>query len=243
MTKQNLLLIHCDWSTEGEFKPEKPGLDINSINTKCIGRVDPVLVLESFNNYDGVLLIGCLNGDCHFIEGNVQTKLKVKMLHKLMSMAGIETSRLALKLVSPSDMNSAMKAFNGFLESFVSLGKLKLKSLETLDAARLTAENYEMRSFVSHELTLTKKGNVYGDKLTQGEFDEVADAALTSEYYRNWIHMLLKTESLSVKRLAERVGLDTQVVLAHIVVLNSRGWIQQDGVEGMSPLYVAMEVQ
>ena len=46
MTKQNLLLIHCDWSTEGEFKPEKPGLDINSINLKCVGRVDPVLVLH-----------------------------------------------------------------------------------------------------------------------------------------------------------------------------------------------------
>ena len=69
MDKQKLLLIHCDWSIEGEFKPEKPDFDITSVTIKCLGRVDPVLVLESFTDHDGVLLIGCPIGDCHFIDG------------------------------------------------------------------------------------------------------------------------------------------------------------------------------
>jgi len=90
---------------------------------------------------------------------------------------------------------------------------------------------------------LIEKGNVYGEKLSQVEYDAVADEALELELFRNWILMLLKTESLSVKQLAKRVGLDTKDVLGHIVMLNDRGLIQQDGVDGMSPLYVAMEGQ
>lgn len=243
MSLQKLLLIHCDWSTEGNFKPEKPDVDINSLTIKCVGRVDPVLMLGSFTDYDGVLLIGCSIGDCHFIEGNKQAKLKVKMIHKLMALAGIEPARLAIKWASPSDEDSALKALDKYLEGFPNFGGIEATYPERLNAARATMENFRMRSFVANELALTEKGNVYGEKLSQVEFDEVADEALELEYYRNWIHMLLKTESLSVKHLAKRVGLDTQVVLAHIVVLNGRGWIAQDGVEGMTPLYVAMEAQ
>ena len=243
MSKQKLLLIHCDWSTKDDFKPKKTDININSLSIKCVGRVDPALMLESFTNYDGVLLIGCPIGDCHFIEGNIQTELKVKMIHKLMEMAGIEPARLSVKWASPSDEDSAMKALDEYLEDFVSLGELKLESQEILNAAKLTMENYRMRAFVGKELMLTEKGNVYGEKLSQEEYDEVADEALELELFRNWILMLLKTESLSVKQLAKRVGLDTKDVLDHIVMLNDRGLIQRDGVDGMSPLYVAMEVQ
>ena len=242
MGKQKLLLMHCDWSTEGDFRPEKPGIDINSLSIKCVGRVDPVLVFESFKEYDGVLLMGCPIGDCHFIEGNIQTELKVKMIHKLMGMAGIEPARLSLKWASPSDEGSAMRALDEYLVGFTGLGELSLESMEPLNAARSTVENYRMRAFVGKELMLTEKGNVYGEKLSQEEYDGVADEALALEYYRNWIHMILKTESLSVKGLAKRVGLDTKDVLGHVVMLNDRGLIQRDGVDGMSPLYVAMEV-
>ena len=243
MSKQKLLLIHCDWSTEGEFKPKKPDVDINSISIKCVGRVDPVLVFESFMEYDGVLLIGCPIGDCHFIEGNIQTELKVKMIHRLMDLAGMEPARLASTWASPANEGSAMKALDDYLDGFVGLGELKLDSKDKLNAAKLTMKKFRMRAFVGKELMLTEKGNVYGEKLSQDEYDEVADEALELEFYRNWVHMILKTESLSVKQLAKRVGLDTKVVLAHIVMLNDRGLIQRDGVDGMSPLYVAMEGQ
>lgn len=243
MDKQRLLLIHCDWSIKGEFKPEKPDIDITSITIKCVGRVDPVLVLESFTDHDGVLLIGCHIGDCHFIDGNVHANLRVKMIHKLMDMAGVEPARLAIKWASPSDKGSALKALDEYLDGFAGLGKLRLESPEKLDAARFTMENYRMRAFVGNELLLIEKGNKYGEKLFQEEYDEIADKALGLEFYRNWIHLILKTESLSVKQLAKRVGLDTKDVLGHIVKLNDRGLIQRDGVDGMSPLYVAMEVQ
>jgi F420-non-reducing hydrogenase iron-sulfur subunit len=243
MSPQKILLIHCDWSTEGDFRPEIPDLDITSLAIKCLGRVDPVLLLDSFSDYDGALLIGCPIGDCHFIEGNKQARLKVKMTQKIMEIAGLEPTRLAIKWASPSDEGSALRALNDYIDHFSKLGEKERVFPERLFAARATMENVRMRSFVSNEMSLTEKGNVYGEKLAQTEFDEVADEALELEYYRNWIHTLLKTDTLSVKHLAERIRLDTQVVLEHIVVLTSRGWIMQDHVEGMTPLYTAMEVQ
>ena len=243
MSEQKLLLIHCDWSTNPDFNPEKPELVIKKLNIKCIGRTDPAFILDSFMDYDGVLLIGCPVGDCHFIEGNIQTEIKIRMLHKLMEKIGIEPTRLAVKWASPSDQGSAMNALDEYLDEFVELGELKLNNQESLKAARYTMENYRMRAFAGKELMLSEKGNAYGEKLPKEDLDEMIGEALELEFYRNWIHMILKTEMLSVKQLAKRVGLSPREVLKHVVVLNKRGLIQREGADGFTPLYVAMEAQ
>jgi coenzyme F420-reducing hydrogenase delta subunit/DNA-binding transcriptional ArsR family regulator len=243
LSEQKLLLIHCDWSTNQDFNPEKPELSIKKLNIKCIGRADLSFILDSFMDYDGVLLIGCPIGDCHFIEGNIQTELKVKMLHKLMEKIGIEPARLSIKWASPSDQGSALKALDEYLEEFVGFGELRLDNLEPLKAARYTMENYRMRAFAGKELMLTEKGNAYGEKLPKEDLDEMIGEALELEFYRNWIHMILKTEMLSVKQLAKRVGLSPSEVLKHVVVLNKRGLIQRERADGFTPLYVAMEGQ
>jgi len=61
----------------------------------CSGKVDAVYVLEAFQKgADGVLVLGCLEGECHFQDGNYQTRKRVELLKKVMTAHGIEPERV-----------------------------------------------------------------------------------------------------------------------------------------------------
>jgi coenzyme F420-reducing hydrogenase delta subunit len=45
---------------------------------------------------DGVFVAGCLEGQCHFLEGNMRAKKKVAYVKKLLGEAQIESERLEM---------------------------------------------------------------------------------------------------------------------------------------------------
>jgi F420-non-reducing hydrogenase iron-sulfur subunit len=70
----------------------------------CSGRVEPDFILKAFNSgADGVLVFGCLPGDCHYFEGNYKTMRRIALLKKTLSQLGIEDERVRLEWVSPSE--------------------------------------------------------------------------------------------------------------------------------------------
>jgi F420-non-reducing hydrogenase iron-sulfur subunit len=70
----------------------------------CSGRVEPLLILKAFEaGADGVLILGCHPGDCHYLEGNYKTLRRVDLLKKMLSQLGIEDERLRLEWVSASE--------------------------------------------------------------------------------------------------------------------------------------------
>jgi len=70
----------------------------------CSGRVEPAFVLKAFEaGADGVLVLGCHPGDCHYSEGNYKTIRRIALLKNLLSQLGIEDERLRLEWVSASE--------------------------------------------------------------------------------------------------------------------------------------------
>ena len=52
--------------------------NIRIIRVMCSGRVDPVFIAEALSrNIDGVLVLGCHPGDCHYISGNYEAEIKI----------------------------------------------------------------------------------------------------------------------------------------------------------------------
>lgn len=241
--KSKLLVFTCDWAVNPDtYKPESKTADINHVSVKCTGRIDPIHVFESLNgDYDGVLLMACPEGDCHFREGNIQASKKVKMIKRLMDVAGLEPERLSIDWASPLDRESSKKVLDKFIDSVTTMGVKSLDDPDRLLAAQEALANYRLRAFVGNELQVTEKGNVYGELIPEAEFDKITEEALLDEFYRNWILLLLKTKTLSVKQLAKRIDLEPSKVLGHVVALVLNQQVQQDGVEGTSPLYTAME--
>jgi len=224
--------------------------NIRIIRLMCSGRVDPVFVLETLaNGADGVMVMGCHPGDCHYLEGNLHTERKIKMLKKLISRTGLEPERLQLEWVSAAEGERFAELVKEFTNQIKALGpsplaveKPDLVILENIMAAKSAVEDFRLRVLVGREKELTEKGNVYGEKTAQEEFDKTTDEAIQTEYIRNKIFFMIRKEPQSVKELSKRLDLDPQVVLRHIVVLRRRGMVTMDRVEGTTPSYAALEV-
>lgn len=224
--------------------------NIRIIRLMCSGRVDPVIVLETFaRGADGIFVMGCHPGDCHYVEGNLQTERKIKVLKKLIARTGLEPERLRLEWVSASEGGRFAELIEEFTNQVKALGPSPLAGekpdpvvLENILAAKAAAADFRLRVLVGREKGMIDDGNVYGERVSQEEFDKIMDEAVAAEYLRNKMYLMVKQEPLSVKELSKRLDLEPQAVLRHIVVMRKRGMVAVDRVEGTTPLYAALEV-
>ena len=255
MFRPEIIGFVCNWSLPVEVELTSPSNihgypKIRIVRVMCIGRIDPAIVLDTLaKGADGVLVMGCRSPDCHYLEVNLQAERKIRMLKKLISQAGLEPERLRLDWTYASEIERFAKTVNDFRNKVRALGPSPLggespdtNMLLNINAAKAAAEDFRLRVMVGREEELIKDGNVYGEKVSQEEFDETMDDAIDSEYIRNRIYFMVKKEPLSVKDLSKHLGVDSRTVLGHIVVMRQRGWVTVERVEGTSPLYAALEV-
>jgi len=83
---------------------------------------------------------------------------------------------------------------------------------------------------------------VYGEKISQEEFDALLHEIIEAEFIRHKIHLFTKEKPMSVKGIAAITNMKTALVLRHIVNMRRRGMITLDHVEKTTPLYKALEV-
>jgi F420-non-reducing hydrogenase iron-sulfur subunit len=70
---------------------------VKIIQLPCSGRVDTLHLLKAIEKgADGVYVAGCLEGECHFLEGNLKTRKKVEAVKKALESAGIEPQRVEM---------------------------------------------------------------------------------------------------------------------------------------------------
>jgi F420-non-reducing hydrogenase iron-sulfur subunit len=225
--------------------------NIRVIRVMCSGRVDPVIVLEMFaNGADGVIVMGCHPGECHYLEGNLYAERRIKMLKKLLACVGLEAERLRLEWVSAAEGSRFADTVKDFTNQLKRLGPSPLggeKPDETvlagIRAAERAAGTSRLRTLVGREKKLTEEENVYGEKVTQEEFDKLMEGSVKEEYLRSRIYLLAKDKSMSVDELTKHLGVDSQIVLRHIVVLRRKGLLAMDRIEGDNPFYVALEAR
>lgn len=100
--------------------------NVRTIRVMCSGRVEPTFILKAFQlGADGVLVLGCHPGDCHYIEGNYKTLRRMPLLRKMLTQMGIEDERLRLDWVSASEGDKFVSIVNDMTEKIRSLGPLK----------------------------------------------------------------------------------------------------------------------
>jgi coenzyme F420-reducing hydrogenase delta subunit/predicted transcriptional regulator len=246
----------CNWCSyagadlAGVSRIQYPS-NIRIVRVMCSGRIDPTIPLEVFmRGADGILILGCHPGDCHYVEGNLYEKRKIEMVKKLITLTGLEPDRLSLEWVSASEGQRFAQIVTQFTEQIKKLGPSPLsgkkpnqKILENLQAAKNAASSFRLRVLVGIERELTEKSNAYKEKISQEEFDSLLDDVVQAEFVRHKIHLLTKTKPLSVKALAEQVQMKPSDVLCHIVEMRRKNMITLDHVEGTTPIYKALEVE
>jgi len=100
--------------------------NVNIIRVLCSGRVSAELILRTLREgADGVLVLGCHYGDCHFINGNHRTAKRVAILERVLEYAGIEPERLRLEWVSASEGERFAQVVDEFTETIRQLPPMK----------------------------------------------------------------------------------------------------------------------
>jgi coenzyme F420-reducing hydrogenase delta subunit len=75
--------------------------NVKIIRVPCTGKVDTIHLLKAFEKgADGVYVAGCLEGDCHFKNGNRKAAKRVEQARTLLEGIGIEGERLAMITMS-----------------------------------------------------------------------------------------------------------------------------------------------
>jgi len=120
----------CNWcsyagadSAGGQHKDVPANLRV--IRVMCSGRVDPQFILKAFKEgADGVMILGCHPGDCHYKEGNYKALRRIKLLKKMLLQFGIEEERLRLDWVSASEGEKFSQVTMEMAEKLKKLGPL-----------------------------------------------------------------------------------------------------------------------
>jgi F420-non-reducing hydrogenase iron-sulfur subunit len=245
----------CNWSLPPEMETASPKLrgrpKMHVVRVLCAGRIDPVIVLDTFaKGADGVLIIGCPKPDCHYVEGNLQAENRVKILEKLLALTGLEPRRLGLNWAYSTDIEPFAGIVDDFRNQVMQLGTSPLAGkqpdkeiLLNVLAAKNAVSDFRLRVLAGREKELTEARNVYGETIPQGELDELLDDIVKEEFIHHKIHLLTKQRPLSVKELAAATDQKSARVLCHIVDMRRKGMIALDHVEETTPLYKALEVQ
>ena len=98
-----------------------PGLKL--IRIPCTGRMDPTLILKSFERgADGVLVLGCRPGECHYRDGNTQALRRHALLLPLLAQLGIEPERIHLDWVAATDGRRFADIVSGMAARLKKLG-------------------------------------------------------------------------------------------------------------------------
>ena len=97
----------------------------NLVPVMCSGKVNASHIVEAFKKgADGVIILGCPEGDCHFQNGNYQARKRVLLLKKTLKDFGIEPRRLKIVFDMDPEGTKIKSAIDSMKSELQNLGPL-----------------------------------------------------------------------------------------------------------------------
>jgi len=218
--------------------------NIRVIRVMCSGMVDPVFIAEAFiRGIDGVLVLGCHLGDCHYISGNYETELKMKMLRRVLDFINF-SDRFRLDWVSASEGNKFAQLVREFTEHIRKLGPSPIKDKQIIDnlkAIKNTLFDTKLRGLVAKQRELITEGNVYGEVIPLEKYEKILDDAIQNEFIRYRILEKIKQKGKSVPEISREINVESHKVLQHIVTLRARGLVDVDEINEEIPTFISIK--
>jgi len=107
--------------------------NILPVRVMCSGRVSPEMILHAFRRgADGVLVLACHIGDCHYDTGNHRTAKRIPIMRKLLEAIGINPERLELDYVSSAEALRFAEVTTRFVERIRELGPAQAELRELM---------------------------------------------------------------------------------------------------------------
>lgn len=93
-------------------------------------------ILHAFEKgADGVYLVGCLEGDCHYKTGNIRAKKRVEQARKILQTVGVGEDRVRMYNLSSGEAPNFAKFAREMAENIRALGPNPVKAVRQKQAA------------------------------------------------------------------------------------------------------------
>jgi F420-non-reducing hydrogenase iron-sulfur subunit len=99
---------------------------LRDIRIMCTGRLDPTFVIKALREgADGVLVMGCHPGQCHYEEGNYKAMRRVALLRRTLAQLGVHPDRIQLGWASAAQGTIFTQTVIEMTERIAELGPLQ----------------------------------------------------------------------------------------------------------------------
>ena len=123
-----IIAFVCNWCTytaadlAGTSRLSYPH-NVRLIRMMCTGMVDPKYVIKALlEGADAVLISGCHPGDCHYINGNLKARRRVKLLKEILPRFGFDDNRVRLTWIGASEGNDFARTIREMVNEVKALG-------------------------------------------------------------------------------------------------------------------------
>ena len=223
--------------------------DVRIIRLMCTGRVDPTMVADAFiEGADGLMVVGCHFGDCHYISGNYQAKVKIELASRALGYVGLDTTRVAFNQCSSAEGDRFVSLVTAFHDSVCEIGplgsaeKLPLAKLKDgIDTARTALAGEKLRWVVGKFTEFENNGNKYGEKFTEHEMWRTLDTIVIDEIATHGLLKEMGNGPVSVAGLAEKLEIAPPDALKYVLALQRRGLVGLAGIDGATPSYKILD--
>jgi coenzyme F420-reducing hydrogenase delta subunit len=112
----------------GSMRLQYPS-NVSVLRLPCTGKIEVDYILTAFERgVDGVIVAGCLEGGCHFLEGNLRARRRVERAKELLAEIGLEPERLEMFNLSSAEGIRFAEIVTTMNQRLQKLGKSPLRS-------------------------------------------------------------------------------------------------------------------
>lgn len=105
---------------------------LRDIRIMCTGRLDPAFVIKALREgADGVLVMGCHPGQCHYEEGNYKAMRRMALLRRTLAQLGVHPDRVQLAWASAAQGGHFTEIVTEMTDRIAELGPLEWR--DTMD--------------------------------------------------------------------------------------------------------------
>ena len=202
----------------------------------CTGRVDLAFLHRAFSNgIDGVVIAGCLLGECHYItEGNYGTLSMTLLFRKIMEHIGVNPERLRLEWISASEGMRFAEVMNDFSKKLKALGPLGKGEGIDKDGLKIKLEAVKNLipyiKLVERERLRVRFDTVeeYDEFFSSDEVNKLFQELIVDKLEMSQIMAFLREKPLSTGEISEILGVDPSEVSIHLNSSTRQGLVRFD---------------
>jgi F420-non-reducing hydrogenase iron-sulfur subunit len=109
--------------------------NVRVIHAPCTGKIQMEHILEAFEKgIDGILVAGCLEGGCHFLEGNLRARKRTNRIREMLAEIGVGEERLKMVNLSAAEAPTFVRSVQEMVNTVRELGPSPLRAPQPLES-------------------------------------------------------------------------------------------------------------